>query len=60
LENTYLKNGQLENGQLENGPLENEKYSAWSSPEGLFGIWSIPKQLLKINVVAKSVRLSWK
>jgi len=39
--------------------LENEKYSTWSSPEGLFAIWSILKQLLKVNIMAKSVRLSW-
>jgi len=29
--------------QLENRHLENQKYSTWSSPEGLSGIWSIPK-----------------
>jgi len=38
-----FENGQLENGQLEYRHLENEKYLTCSSPEGLFGIWSIPK-----------------
>jgi len=55
LENTYFESGQLENRQL-----ENEKYSTWSSPEELPGIWSIPKWLLKINIMAESVRVSWK
>jgi len=65
LENIYLENGQLENGQLENRHLEIDiwkmkKYSTWFSPEELSSFWSFSKKLLKTNIMAESVRLSWK